>query len=375
MNNDSLIRILLIEDDTDCINLITNFLKDSKDNFQLVTVNTLGDGFSNFSGDEFNIIIFDWEITDNTGIEPFAEIYERYPDIPIITLVKDAENGLLAMEYGAEDYLIKDEFNKEITGTVKKAILRKKADLNSNIFSPVESKYFNVKVLKGYEQGLLEIIEFLPDATFVIDKFGRVVAWNHAIEELTGVDADEMLGKGNHTYALPFYGKRRPILIDMVLDYDKDLEKEYKFIEREDDALIAESNVYLKDKHRIIWTKAVPLYDNQYNVTGAIESVRDITEPKKSEAEIKRALKEKNILLKEIHHRVKNNLQIVSSLLGLQESYVGEDSRAVEVLRESKNRISSMAMVHEMLYQSEDIGSINLHSYIEKLTTNLYYSY
>ena len=395
MNKGSLIRVLIIEENNSYTNLITELLSDSEDNFEFITVKTLKEGLTNFSGTEFDVAIFNWETDDKKSL---PEIIKNYPDIPIITLVEDEKMGFLSIEQGAEDYLVKNRFKKDknstvkftedMTGTVKltdeissiikKAFLRNRSDLDGSegdSFSAVESKYFNVKVLKGYEQGLLEIIDFLPEATFVIDRFGRVVAWNHAIEELTGVEAEEMLGKGNHTYALPFYGKRRPILIDMVLDYDEEMEKEYKFIKREDDALLAENSVILKGEPRIVWIKAVPLYDNQYHVTGAIASIRDITGAKKSEGEIKKALKEKNILLKEIHHRVKNNLQIVSSLLGLQERYVENDSRTLDVLKESKNRIYSMAMVHEMLYQSPDIGYINFSHYIEKLTTNLYYAY
>ena len=61
-----------------------------------------------------------------------------------------------------------------------------------------------------------EIIDFLPDATFVIDDNGVVVAWNRAIEKMTGVPAAEIVGQGNFAYAIPFYGKKRPILIDLV---------------------------------------------------------------------------------------------------------------------------------------------------------------
>ena len=79
------------------------------------------------------------------------------------------------------------------------------------------------------------------DATFAIDKDGRVIAWNRAMEELSGVRAVDILGKGNHEYSLPFYGKRQPLLADFVLRPDRDEEKRYSFITREMDRLVAAS--------------------------------------------------------------------------------------------------------------------------------------
>lgn len=369
MNNNPLIRILLIENNIHYVNLFAEILND-KDNFELIIATTLTEALTNFTEIEFNIIIFDLHLPDNNGLESFSLLYEKYPNTPIITLttVFDEELGLQTVEHGADDYLVHNEFNEKILiRSIKNAINR-----NSAYF---KSKYYNVKLMKEYEQGLSEIIEFLPDATFVIDRFSRVIAWNKAIEEMTGINADEMLGKGNYAYSIPFYKIRKPILIDLVLNYDKEVEKDYEFIKREGNTLSAEVNVFLMGDNHILGIKAVPLYDNNYNITGAIESIRDITASKKAQAKISKALEEKNILLKEIHHRVKNNLQIISSLLSLQEIYVQEDVKAVNVLRESRNRVLSMATVHEMLYQSEDISYINFSYYIKKLTTNIFHSY
>jgi len=73
------------------------------------------------------------------------------------------------------------------------------------------------------EERLFDIIEFLPDATFVIDADKKVVAWNKAIEEMTGVSKEEMIGKGDYAYAEPFYGKKRPILIDLIFDKNEEM--------------------------------------------------------------------------------------------------------------------------------------------------------
>ena len=83
------------------------------------------------------------------------------------------------------------------------------------------------EALRESERRLSDIIEFLPDATLAIDREGRIIAWNKAIEEMTGFKAADMLGKGDYEYALPFYGKRRPILIDFVSNWDEEMEKQY----------------------------------------------------------------------------------------------------------------------------------------------------
>ena len=100
------------------------------------------------------------------------------------------------------------------------------------------------EALKRSERQLADIINFLPDATFVIDRNRTVIAWNKAMEEMTGVPAGQMLGKGDHEYAIPFYGHRRPILIDLALMPDEEIEKNYyHIIQKEGDLLIAETDL------------------------------------------------------------------------------------------------------------------------------------
>jgi PAS domain S-box-containing protein len=100
----------------------------------------------------------------------------------------------------------------------------------------------------------------------------------------------------------------------------------------------------------------------------------DITDRKLAEAKIKTSLREKEILLQEVHHRVKNNLQVISSLLDLQSQEIQAPSM-LEVFRESQNRVHSMALVHEKLYQSKDFAKINFAEYIESLTNYLFKAY
>ncbi|MEY3236082.1 MAG: hypothetical protein RI883_183 [Bacteroidota bacterium] len=117
-----------------------------------------------------------------------------------------------------------------------------------------------------------------------------------------------------------------------------------------------------------------PIFDIEGNVKEISLVAHDITDKKQIEIQIKESLKEKEVLLKEIHHRVKNNLQVISSILNLQSSFVS-DERTLEILEESRNRIHSMATIHENLYLTTNFSSIDFAGYLENLTTKLISSY
>jgi PAS domain S-box-containing protein len=149
------------------------------------------------------------------------------------------------------------------------------------------------EVVKNSEQRLAQIINFLPDPTWVIDSEGKVVAWNQAIENLTSIAAADMVGKGNFEYALPFYGERRPILIDLVREWNPEYEKKYLSIKKEGNKLVSESyHSDLGDGGLYLSGNASLIYDSHGQMAGAIESLRDTTERKHLEEEMKRNLEE-----------------------------------------------------------------------------------
>jgi two-component sensor histidine kinase len=104
------------------------------------------------------------------------------------------------------------------------------------------------------------------------------------------------------------------------------------------------------------------------------ELKKEVSQRKLAQEQINESLKEKIVLLREIHHRVKNNLQIVSSLLNLQAGYI-TDKKILEVFKESQTRIRSIALIHEKLYQSRDLDKINFSDYIDSLIKDLFKSY
>ena len=145
------------------------------------------------------------------------------------------------------------------------------------------------KALRESERRWAQMIEFLPDATMVIDVEGTVIGWNQAMEDLTGVETTAIIGKGDYEYALPFYGRRRPVMIDLVVDYDPQIASQYHYVRQEGDRLISETCL-LDFRGRGVtwlWNVAAPLYNEHGDVVGAIEAIRDITDRKMAEEALK----------------------------------------------------------------------------------------
>lgn len=138
-------------------------------------------------------------------------------------------------------------------------------------------------------ENLLDIIEFLPDATFVIDRNKKIIVWNKAAEKLTGTKKAEILGNGDYAYAIPFYGEKRPLLIDLVFHPDAELEERYDYVKRKKHFLYAEGYApALVDKKAGYFSAvAWPLFNGEGEIVGAVESVRNITEQKLAEIALK----------------------------------------------------------------------------------------
>jgi len=200
--------------------------------------------------------------------------------------------------------------------------------------------------LKESERLLASIIDFLPDATSVIDKEGRVISWNKSMEKMTGVKAEQILGKGDYEYALPFYGERRPVLIDAVRGSDQNFEKKYDSIKRQEDGTLgAEAHIpNLCGNEAYILGSASALYDSNGNYWGAIESIRDITKRKRAEEDLQRAKEKaefatraKSEFLANMSHEIRTPMNAVIGMTGLllDENLTKSQREDVEIIRSS----------------------------------------
>jgi len=177
--------------------------------------------------------------------------------------------------------------------------LRKANDLL--VLETTERQRMHEAMEKAYRQ-LQDIIDFLPDATFVIDKDKKVIAWNRAIEKMIGVRKEDIIGRGDYAYAVPFYGERRPIIIDFILSEDNEFKKQYDFLDEKERTVCGGVWVPMAYQGRgaYLWGIASPLFDQNGNMIGAIESIRDITENKRAE----RALQESEEKLRFLSSRL-----------------------------------------------------------------------
>ena len=159
------------------------------------------------------------------------------------------------------------------------------------------------KELQNAHQQLLDIIEFIPDATFVIDKDKKVIAWNRALEEMTAIRKQDIIGKGDYTYAIPFYGKHRPIIIDLIGKDDPETQALYEKCERRGNNIYGEVFVpgLYHGKGAYVLVTAAPLLDPNGNRYGAIETVRDITAYKEAEKTLQESERKYRELVEHAH--------------------------------------------------------------------------
>lgn len=145
------------------------------------------------------------------------------------------------------------------------------------------------KELRTLNKKLENIIEFLPDATFIMDRDKRIIAWNRAMEEMTGVSKEHIIGKDHAQSTIPFYGEARPYLMDLLEKDDAEMSSRYDFVKKHGNAVYAEVFAPALNSGRgaYVWAVASPLYDSDGAVIGAIESIRDITEHKKTMAALR----------------------------------------------------------------------------------------
>jgi len=237
----------------------------------------------------------------------------------------------------------------------------------------------------------LEIIEFLPDATFAIDRNGRIIAWNRAVEVMTGRSKAAMLNRGNYEYALAFYGERRPMMAGLIVSNGNDIGGRYPQIHQESGKYVSE--VYLPHFHggrgAHLRFSASALVDANGNVTGAIESIRDITEQVMTKSALENTGQRLNTLAGILRHDMSRKLavlygqlqvgvikfkdpEVISFIANLKESASGI-TRQIDISREFRDLGASppaWIAVQDSIYTAAkrlDFSKVLFHAWTERL--------
>ena len=199
------LRVLYVDDEPDLLRIGKLFLE-REGAFAVDTLTSAAQALEQLDLEQYDAIVSDYQMPDMDGIKFLKQLKNSGNTTPFIIFTGRGREEVVidALNSGADFYLQKGGEPKaqftELVHKIRSAVDRKRTE----------------KLAKDTERRLYDIINFLPDATFAIDTRGTVIAWNRAIEEMTGVPASEMLRKGNYEYSIPFSGERRPILIDLV---------------------------------------------------------------------------------------------------------------------------------------------------------------
>jgi PAS domain S-box-containing protein len=271
-------KVLYVDDEPVLLEIVKIFLEKTKE-FSIYVTTSVNDILKSEKLKSYDAIISDYQMPDMDGISFLKYVHTELGDIPFIIFTGKGKEEVViaALNNGADFYITKGSDPRfqfdELASNIKKAVKRR-------------------QLREGYRksaQKLSDLVNFLPDATFAIDLEGKVIAWNKAMEEMTGVKNSTILGEGDHIYALPFYGRKQDLLIDLVLHDSKEIGEKYPLVIRQDNKLISEKEfpMLYGGKGAYLWFIASPLYDATGNITGAIQVTRDITENKRVEQSLR----------------------------------------------------------------------------------------
>ncbi|OPY39318.1 MAG: Bacterioopsin transcriptional activator [Methanoregula sp. PtaU1.Bin051] len=249
------------------------------------------------------------------------------------------------------------KLNEELEEHVRKRT-EALVNVNEQLHDEIVKRQQVMAALRKSEELYRGLVEHIMDVVFQINPQGTITYCSPSVLDLLGYTPEELIGRSS---------------LDVIAPEDQGPVTEALTRGEPVTGLIL-TVVTKSGERRTVEINAGQFFLPDGTFAGFHGILRDITERKKMQEEIAASLQEKEIMLKEIHHRVKNNMQVISSLLSLQAKRV-KDENVQEIMRESMTRVRSIALVHEKLYQSPNLSSIDYEEYINKMAGYLFQSY
>ncbi len=342
-------KILIIDDEQIIRDRLKSLLE--LDKYNTFTAEDGIRGLVLFDKERPDVVLVDIKMPKMDGIEVLKRIKEKSTDSEVIVITGHGgvDTAIEALKEGAFGYIQKPVEFDELEIDIKKALERQ--EMKRSLDTYVNRLERMVKEWETTFNSVRDMIS-IHDDNFMIVKVNSAFA-----EKYKSKPAD-FVGKSCH---------------EVLHHSDKPIQQcLYNRIKENKEPCVAD---FFEDSLGIYLEASVsPILNDKGEITGSVHVTKDITKRKKMEEEIMKSLREKEVLLREIHHRVKNNLQIISSLLDLQLNRT-DDNKTREILIKSRNRVKSMSLIHEQLYGSENLSSIDFSEYIRSLTNDLLYSY
>ncbi len=375
--------ILVVEDNLSSLKLLTDLLR--KGGYHVRSASDGELALRSVQARLPTLIMLDIRMPHMDGYEVCRHLKdsENTRDVPVIFISALAEtiNKVNAFGVGGVDYVTKPFEQEEVLARVRTHLSIRQMQLqieenNLQLQEATEQLEGRVrqqtKELSQSEERYRSITDDVMDSSkvgiFILDKDFHVVWINKAIESCFGLKRDEVIGKDKRLLVK----NRIHNIFEDGKSFQKNVLKTYDnntYTERFVCHVIPENE--REERWLEHWSQ--PIRSGLY-IGGRVEHYTDITKQMKSEAQIKASLQEKEVLLKEIHHRVKNNLQIISSLIKSQSENI-EEKHYAELFNDCQNRIKVMALIHEKLYRSDDLANIKLNDYVKELVDELFRSY
>ncbi len=354
------LQILLVEDEEPHSELIQRAFQKTGNSVKLTVALNLEEARTFINNVIPDLLITDWLLPDGKGIELLPEDKERFPVI-IMTSHGNEEIAVEVMKAGVLDYVVKSvESLKEMPHIAQSAL---------RVWEQMSERKQAEAALQESEKRYYSIITAMSEGILFQEAAGVILSCNTSAERILGLENQDIINQ-------PYIE-----LFQKVIREDKS-----QFLPEKHPAMITLetgqplSNIIMgiyKINNDLTWISmnSQPLFqENARKPYAVVVSFTDISIRKLAEDKIISSLKEKEVLMREIHHRVKNNLQIISSLLRLQSSYIKNDQLS-EMLKDSESRIEVMSLVHEKLYLSKDLASIDSYDYIIDLVNEIYSFY